>query len=168
MICHINQPTDFLQVKAPATDTEHSPSSTINHLPGEVVLEIFDSYRQDVDPYNHQWRGKHVWVILAHVCRKWRAVVFASASRLDLGVISWVLKNQTISRRSCQVLCQFLSSSSARIKTLPVVPFGACVLRLDIMIGRARSPLTGREAISTNLQDDQLHFSRTGEPYFSL
>lgn len=42
-----------------------------------------------------------------------------------------------------------LSSSSARIKTLLVVPFGACVLRLDIMIGCARSPLTGRAAIST-------------------
>ena len=30
---------------------------------------------------------KHMWVILAHVCRKWRAIVFASATRLDLGVI---------------------------------------------------------------------------------
>jgi hypothetical protein len=59
---------------------------TVNHLPDEVLLEIFDSHRQGIDPYDHQWRKGHVWIILAHVCRKWRAVVFASASRLDLGV----------------------------------------------------------------------------------
>jgi hypothetical protein len=59
---------------------------TINHLPDEVLLEIFDSHRQGIDPYDHQWRKRHVWIILAHVCRQWRAVVFASASRLDLGV----------------------------------------------------------------------------------
>jgi len=47
---------------------------------------MFDSYRQGVDPYDHQWRKKHVWIILTRVCRKWRALVFASASRLDLGV----------------------------------------------------------------------------------
>jgi hypothetical protein len=59
---------------------------TIHHLPDEVLLEIFDSYRQGFDSYHHQWRWKIVWVNLAHVCRKWRAVVFASSSRLDLGI----------------------------------------------------------------------------------
>jgi hypothetical protein len=51
-----------------------------------VLLEIFDSYRQGADSYDHQWRWKIVWVNLAHVCRRWRAVVFASSSRLDLGI----------------------------------------------------------------------------------
>jgi F-box-like len=59
---------------------------TINHLPDELLLEIFDSHRQDIDPYDLQWRKKHVWIGLTHVCRKWRAVVFASYSRLDLGI----------------------------------------------------------------------------------
>ena len=59
---------------------------TINRLPDELLLEIFDSYRQDIDPYDLQWRKKHVWIDLTHVCRKWRAVVFASYSRLDLGI----------------------------------------------------------------------------------
>ncbi|KAF8465134.1 hypothetical protein DFH94DRAFT_698908 [Russula ochroleuca] len=54
----------------PGTYTERSPSLTINHLPDE-------------------WSKKPVlifFIVLAHVCRKWRAVVLASASRLDLGV----------------------------------------------------------------------------------
>ncbi|KAF8504882.1 hypothetical protein F5888DRAFT_800517 [Russula emetica] len=59
----------------------------INRLPDEVLLEIFDSYRQSIDQYDHQWRKKYAWFNLAHVCRMWRAVVFASSSRLDLNII---------------------------------------------------------------------------------
>ena len=59
---------------------------TINHyIPDEVLLEIFDSYREDIDPYD-QWRKQHVWIYLTHVCRRWRAIIFASSSRLDLGI----------------------------------------------------------------------------------
>jgi hypothetical protein len=50
-----------------------------------VLLEIFDFYRQGIHLYYHQWRKSHVWIDLAQVCRKWRAVLFASYSRLDLG-----------------------------------------------------------------------------------
>ena len=32
------------------------------------------------------WRKKYLWFNLTHVCRRWRAVVFASASRLDLTI----------------------------------------------------------------------------------
>jgi F-box-like len=59
---------------------------TINRLPDEVLLEIFDSYRQTIDPYDLQWRKKSVWLNLAHACRRWHAVIFASSSRLDLGI----------------------------------------------------------------------------------
>ena len=59
---------------------------TINRLPDEVLLEIFDSYRQTIDPYDRQWRKKSVWLNLAHACRRWHAVIFASSSRLDLGI----------------------------------------------------------------------------------
>ena len=62
------------------------PNLTIHHLPDELLLEIFDLYRQDIDPYDLQWRKKHVWIDLTHVCRKWRSVMFASYSRLDLGI----------------------------------------------------------------------------------
>ena len=59
---------------------------TISHLPDEVLLEIFDSYRLGIDPYNHQWKENYAWFSIAHVCRKWRAIAFASSSRLDLGI----------------------------------------------------------------------------------
>jgi hypothetical protein len=59
---------------------------TVNHLPDEMLLEIFDSYRRDIYFYDLEWRKEHAWINLAHVCRKWRAVTFASCSRLDLGV----------------------------------------------------------------------------------
>jgi hypothetical protein len=66
--------------------TERSPNLTINRLPDEVLLEVFVSYRQSIDQNdNHwRWRKKYVWLNLAHVCRRWRAVMFASSSRLDL------------------------------------------------------------------------------------
>ena len=67
-------------------DTARSPNLTINHLPDEVLLVIFDSYRQGIDSYDHQWRTKYAWFNLTHVCRNWRAVIFASSSRLDLGI----------------------------------------------------------------------------------
>jgi F-box-like len=60
----------------------------INRLPDEVFLEIFDFYRQGtIHQYDHQWRKKYAWFNLAHVCRRWRAVMFASSSRLDLNII---------------------------------------------------------------------------------
>jgi hypothetical protein len=58
---------------------------TINDLLDEVLLDIFDFYRQGVDSYD-QWREKYVWFNLTHVCRRWRAVIFASSLRLDLGI----------------------------------------------------------------------------------
>ena len=67
-------------------DTEPSPNMTINQLPDEVLLDIFDYYRQGIDPYDYEWTQNHAWINLAHVCRTWRAVMFASYSRLDLGV----------------------------------------------------------------------------------
>ncbi|KAI0288907.1 hypothetical protein BC826DRAFT_651102 [Russula brevipes] len=49
---------------------------TIDILPDEVLLEIFDIY-MDYD-------NVHRWPTLVHVCRRWRSVVFASTRRLNL------------------------------------------------------------------------------------
>ena len=51
----------------------------INTLPDDVLLEIFKFY---VD--SHQIYLKDTWHTLAHVCRKWRYVVFASPRWLRL------------------------------------------------------------------------------------
>jgi F-box-like len=47
-------------------------------LPDDVLIDIFDFYRMDF-PY-YPWR----WHTLAHVCRRWRCLIFASPRRLDL------------------------------------------------------------------------------------
>jgi hypothetical protein len=59
---------------------------TINHIPDELLLEIFDFYRRGINSYDDLWKKKKVWVNLSHVCRRWRAVMFASSSRLELGI----------------------------------------------------------------------------------
>src|SRR6266851_2774327 len=59
---------------------------SINILPDDVLLEIFDHY---VIP---SWRSHHhehvdAWYTLIHVCQRWRYVVFNSSRRLDLQLL---------------------------------------------------------------------------------
>ena len=58
------------------------PLVTIEMLPDNVLLEIFDFYRMaDIQSLRGcPWR----WHKLVHICRSWRQVVFASPLRLDL------------------------------------------------------------------------------------
>jgi hypothetical protein len=53
-----------------------------------VLLEIFDFYRQGIYSYDREWKKSNVWwwTCLAHVCRKWRAVMLASPLRLDFAI----------------------------------------------------------------------------------
>jgi len=59
--------------------------ATIDALPDNVLLEIFEAYLCKDDPdqigYSHNYDG---WQTLVHVCRRWRCIVFASPRRLDL------------------------------------------------------------------------------------
>lgn len=64
-----------------------SPKLTINHLPDELLIEIFDSYRHSNNVQSHQWCHQSEWFKFIHVCKRWRAVMFASASRLDLRLV---------------------------------------------------------------------------------
>ena len=53
-------------------------------VPDLALLEIFDFYMTEAlgfDPFRH---NKEAWMILAHVCRKWRDVVFGSPFRLNV------------------------------------------------------------------------------------
>jgi hypothetical protein len=113
----------------------------INHLPDELLLEIFDSYRQGIDPHNHQWKKNHTWINLTHVCRKWCAVMFASSSRLDL---------ITVGPKKPGHIKTILSGH------LPILIDYKCMhedltgRHSDITIAFARSPLQEREPGSTN------------------
>jgi hypothetical protein len=62
-------------------------------LPDDVLLEIFDFY---VDGYAYDFRSDfepvkgstgEEWIKLAHVCRRWRSVVFQSPHRLNLQLL---------------------------------------------------------------------------------
>jgi hypothetical protein len=58
---------------------------TFDMLPDDVLLEIshFD-LEKDVDEYVEPSELLRWWVTLAHVCRRWRSVVFGSPRRLNL------------------------------------------------------------------------------------
>ena len=52
-------------------------------LPDDVLLDIFDFYRNDFD---HTRRAVWKWHVLVHVCRRWRQIIFESPRRLDLNI----------------------------------------------------------------------------------
>jgi len=57
---------------------------TINVLPDNTLLEIFDFYKDDtLESVALSWR----WNLLTQVCRRWRHVVFGSPRRLDLRLV---------------------------------------------------------------------------------
>ena len=64
-----------------------SPNLTTDNIPDEVLLEIFDSYRQHFTNDQSLWNKKHKWFELIHVCRRWRFIIFASSTRLDLCLV---------------------------------------------------------------------------------
>ena len=65
----------------------------IETLSDDVLLEIFDlclDKDEDIDPWyemnneREKWYSYDAWYTLAHVCQRWRYVVFASPRRLNL------------------------------------------------------------------------------------
>ncbi|KAI0285565.1 hypothetical protein BC826DRAFT_1179044 [Russula brevipes] len=59
--------------------------ATIDDLPDDALLGIFDFYLDDKSPNNIYSADK--WHTLVHVCRWWRSVVFSSPRRLDLRLL---------------------------------------------------------------------------------
>ncbi|KAI0282695.1 hypothetical protein BC826DRAFT_265262 [Russula brevipes] len=58
---------------------------TIQMLPDDILLEIFDHHRLAAPDYSlfEPWG----WHRLAHVCQRWRSVIFASPRRLNLRLV---------------------------------------------------------------------------------
>ncbi|KAH8995379.1 hypothetical protein EDB92DRAFT_199557 [Lactarius akahatsu] len=59
-------------------------------LPENVLVEIFDAYRRDIElqpGYKYVWNSRDGWFTLAHVCRNWRRAVFSSPSRLHVHLL---------------------------------------------------------------------------------
>lgn len=55
--------------------------TTMDTLPDDILLEIFDHYRLVCAG---DWPRLQGWYKLAHMCRRWRRLVFASSLRLNL------------------------------------------------------------------------------------
>ena len=63
---------------------------TINNLLEDVLLEVFDAYRRDIEllpRYENIWNSRDGWFKLAHVCTRWRRLVFLSPTRLHVHLL---------------------------------------------------------------------------------
>jgi hypothetical protein len=58
----------------------HIVQVTIETLPDEALLDIFECYLDNVGDHPECMR----WKTLVHVCRRWKGIVFGSPRRLDL------------------------------------------------------------------------------------
>ena len=62
----------------------------IDKLSEDILLEIFDAYRQlyESNPrYENIWNSIYGWFKLTHVCRSWRRLVHLSPSRLHVHLL---------------------------------------------------------------------------------
>jgi len=59
---------------------------TFDMLPDDVLLEIFDHHRLAAQEYA-LLSGPWEWHRLAHVCQRWRSVIFSSRRRLNLCLV---------------------------------------------------------------------------------
>jgi hypothetical protein len=62
------------------TDASPIGRLTIDMLSDDILLYIFDIYRQELKDMDDLWP----WHTLVHVCRRWRHVIFAWPHHLDL------------------------------------------------------------------------------------
>jgi hypothetical protein len=58
--------------------------TTINALPDDALLEIFDFCQAERNSYVTSFHSGSNWLKLVHVCRRWRQIVLVSPRRLDL------------------------------------------------------------------------------------
>ena len=68
----------------------HDRVATIDHLPEDALLEIFDAYRKDMELercYEKLWNSNDGWFKLTHVCRRWRRLVHLSPTRLHVHLL---------------------------------------------------------------------------------
>jgi len=77
--------SSFAQHTSTTTDSCAVGHITINTLPDEVLLGIFDFCVNLHEVLEDE--GEKEWETLVHVCRRWRYIVFASPHRLKLRLV---------------------------------------------------------------------------------
>ncbi|KAH9173352.1 hypothetical protein EDB89DRAFT_2228807 [Lactarius sanguifluus] len=131
----------------------------IGKLPEDVLLEIFDAYRQDMEPepcYENIWNGRnHGWFKLAHVCQRWRRVVFSSPSLLHVHLLFTPHRSPRMAMLKLLPLFPILidhraSSESWRVKT-DNLALAAIKYRSRVRGSTLRRPYTDIEKFLTAL-----------------
>ena len=78
----MNYPVDeVLYPRRTEKEVSRKTTNTINTLPDDVLLAIFDHYRSALGAHS-SWC--QIWYTLAHVCRRWKELVLTSSRRLDV------------------------------------------------------------------------------------
>ncbi|KAI0270396.1 hypothetical protein BC834DRAFT_967198 [Gloeopeniophorella convolvens] len=72
-------------IQFPRYDGTPYRSPSADALPEDVLLEIFDAYRLELDTYG--WTHHRGWYKLIHICRRWRQIILASSIRLNLQLV---------------------------------------------------------------------------------
>ena len=90
-------------------------------VPDFSLIEIFDFYMTEALDYYPELSNlkKEAWIVLAHVCRKWRDIVFGSPRRLNVRLFFHA-------RRSLR----------AMLDTWPPLPIDIWVSDIDLRFGR--------------------------------
>ena len=87
------------------TDESYRRTTTIDILSDDVLLEIFDSYRKIPIHVFYHLQVVWSWRSLAHVCQRWRQIIFESPRRLNL-----------------QILCTEKSPVKKDLRIWPILP----------------------------------------------
>jgi len=115
---HVRPIQSIITVIDPCSDAGKNWNHvTIETLPDNTLLEIFDFYRMDAMAHSDGYPWK--WHHLAHVCRRWRCIVYASPHRLYL-----------------QILCKSGAPVECILATWATLPL---VLQFQGFQGKARS-----------------------------
>ncbi|KAI0245644.1 hypothetical protein BJV78DRAFT_1158471 [Lactifluus subvellereus] len=85
----------LLPTREPIELTSKGPHSHIYTLNDDVLLNVFflyqldaqDEYDDEDGQFDFSWEGQRWWYKLAHVCQRWRHLILASPSRLDLHLV---------------------------------------------------------------------------------
>ena len=70
---------------ATGTDRAGLAQVTIDVLPDDLLLEIFDLYREE-EAHRSSIYTEWGWTTLAHVCRRWQGIILASPSVCTCGL----------------------------------------------------------------------------------
>ena len=116
---------------------------TIETLPDDALLEVFDFYVHDIFV-------REEWITLTHVCRRWRYIVFASPTRLNLTLYC---KPKKPVREMLDtwppfpiVIDDLASSEEGANKIIATLEHNDRVCGIDIYIEELSSSLLGRFA----------------------